>query len=67
MIEWSESQRMIRDMVRKFVEAEIAPNVEALEHGDTPPYEILRKMIKAFGMDEMARQRFQHQIAKDEK
>ena len=30
MIEWSESQLMIRAAVRRFVEAEIAPNVEAL-------------------------------------
>jgi len=39
--------------------------VEELEHGDTPPYEVLRKLFKTFGMDEMARQRFRHQIAKD--
>jgi len=65
MIEWSESQQMIRDAVRKFVEAEIKPNVEALEHGDLPPYELLRKMVRAFGMDEMARQRFRHQIEKE--
>jgi alkylation response protein AidB-like acyl-CoA dehydrogenase len=65
MIEWSESQQMIRDAVRKFVESEIKPQIEALEHGDTPPYDILRKMIRTFGMDEMARARFQHQIQKD--
>lgn len=55
MIEWSESQLMIRDAVRRFVESEIAPHVEELEHGDLPPYDILRKMYSAFGMDEMAR------------
>ncbi len=65
MIEWSESQQMIRDAVRKFVESEIKPQIEALEHGDMPPYDILRKMIRTFGMDEMARARFQHQIQKD--
>jgi len=65
MIEWSESHQMIRDAIRKFVEAEIKPRIEELEHGDTPPYEVLRKMIRTFGMDEMARQRFQHQIEKD--
>ena len=65
MIEWSESQQMIRDAVRKFVEAEIKPRLEELEHGDTPPYEVLRKMIRTFGMDEMARQRFRHQLEKD--
>jgi len=64
VIEWSESQQMIRDAVRKFVEAEIKPQVEALEHGDTPPYDVLRKLFRTFGMDEMARQRFRHQIEK---
>jgi hypothetical protein len=65
MIEWSESHQMIRDAVRKFVETEIKPQIEELEHGDTPPYDVLRKMIRTFGMDEMARQRFRHQIVKD--
>jgi len=65
VIEWSESQQMIRDMVQKFVAEEIKPHVEELEHGNTPPYDILRKLFKTFGMDEMARQRFRHQIAKD--
>ena len=58
MHEWSESQLMIRDAVRTFVENEIAPHVEELEHGDMPPYDLLRKMYKTFGMDEMARARF---------
>jgi len=62
MIEWSEQHLMIRDAVRRFVEAEIVPNLEELEHGDTPPYEVLRKMIQTFGMDEMARARFKGQI-----
>lgn len=55
MFEWSEEQKMMRDAVRGFVEKEIAPHVEELEHGDTPPYEILRKLYKTFGMDAMAR------------
>ena len=67
MIEWSESQLMIRDAVRKFVEAEVAPHVEELEHGDLPPYAILRKMFTAFGMDEMARARFEKQIEREKK
>jgi alkylation response protein AidB-like acyl-CoA dehydrogenase len=67
MIEWSESQQMIRDAVRKFVEAEIKPRLEELEHGDTPPYDVLRKLYSTFGMDELARQRFRHQIERDKK
>jgi alkylation response protein AidB-like acyl-CoA dehydrogenase len=65
MIEWSEQHRMLRDAIRRFVEAEIAPNLESLEHGDTPPYDVLRKMIRAFGMDEMAKTRFEKQIERE--
>jgi len=67
MIEWSESQLMIRDAVRRFVEAEVAPHVEELEHGDLLPYDILRKMFSAFGMDEMARARFESQIEREKR
>jgi alkylation response protein AidB-like acyl-CoA dehydrogenase len=65
MFEWSEQHRMIRDAVKRFVEAEIKPNLEQLEHGDMPPYDVLRKLISTFGMDEMARVRFQKQIARE--
>jgi alkylation response protein AidB-like acyl-CoA dehydrogenase len=63
MIEWSEQHLMIRDAFQRFVEEEIKPNHEALEHGDLPPYDILRKMYSTFGMDELARTRFEKQIA----
>ena len=65
MIEWSEQHQMIREVLRRFVEAEIVPNLEELEHGDMPPYDILRKMISTFGMDEMARTRFRKQIERE--
>jgi alkylation response protein AidB-like acyl-CoA dehydrogenase len=58
MIEWNEMHQQIREMMRRFVEAEVKPNLEALEHGDLPPYEILRKMIKSFGIADMAKARF---------
>jgi alkylation response protein AidB-like acyl-CoA dehydrogenase len=64
MIEWSEQHLMVRDLMRRFIDEEIVPNLEELEHGDTPPYDILRKLFKTFGMDEMARSRFSAQIAK---
>jgi hypothetical protein len=66
VIEWSEQHRMVRDAVRRFVEAEVVPRVEELEHGDLPPYEILRKLISTFGMDEVARARFRRQMEREE-
>jgi alkylation response protein AidB-like acyl-CoA dehydrogenase len=65
MFEWSEEQKMIRDAVRQFVEKEIKPHVEDLEHGDLPPYDILRKMFATFGMDAMARDSFARRIEQE--
>jgi alkylation response protein AidB-like acyl-CoA dehydrogenase len=59
MIEWSEQHLMIRDMVRRFVEAEIVPNLEQLEHGDMPPYEIMRKLVQTLGVADAARMRYE--------
>jgi acyl-CoA dehydrogenase len=63
--EWSDEQLMVRDAVRDFVEKEIKPHLDELEHGDLPPYDILRKMFATFGMDAMARDRFERQIARE--
>ncbi|MEA3077360.1 MAG: acyl-CoA dehydrogenase [Actinomycetota bacterium] len=65
MYEWSEEQLMIRDAVRQFVEKEIKPNLEELEHGDLPPYDILRKLFRTFGMDAMAKDSFHKQIERE--
>ncbi len=62
MIEWNEQQLTMRDAIRRFVNEEIVPIREELEHGDTPPYDVIRKMVKTFAIDEMARMRFRKQI-----
>ena len=67
MFEWSEEQLMIRDAVRQFVQAEIAPRREELEHGDLPPYDILRKLFATFGMDAMAREGFKARIEREKR
>jgi alkylation response protein AidB-like acyl-CoA dehydrogenase len=56
MYEWSDEQLAIRDAVRRFVDEEIKPNVEELEHGETPPYDVIRKLYRTFGLDVMARE-----------
>ncbi len=65
MYEWSEEQLMVQGAVRDFVEKEVKPHVEELEHGDLPPYDILRKLFSTFGMDAMARAGFEKRIAKE--
>jgi acyl-CoA dehydrogenase len=65
MIEWNDEQLMVRDAMRRFVEEEVKPNLEELEHGDMPPYDIIRRMLSTFGMDAMARDRFKKTIERE--
>ncbi|NYD44045.1 hypothetical protein BJY14_000028 [Actinomadura luteofluorescens] len=64
MIEWSEEDLMIRDAVRGWIDAEVRPNLDALESGELPPYDLLRNLYKTFGMDEMARSSFRSRPAR---
>src|SRR4029077_5256184 len=54
MIEWSESDLLIRDAVRQFINKELRPNVDALESGEMTPYPIIRKLFSEFGLDVLA-------------
>jgi alkylation response protein AidB-like acyl-CoA dehydrogenase len=67
MIEWNETHLAVRDAIRRFVESEIKPKLEELEHGDLPPYDLLRKLMATFGLVEMARARFAAELAKGER
>lgn len=49
--------------VRDFVEREVVPQREALEHGDLAPYDLLRTYVQTFGIDELARERFEREMA----
>jgi alkylation response protein AidB-like acyl-CoA dehydrogenase len=65
VIDWSDEQQMVRTAVRDFIAKEVVPHHRELEHGDLPPYDILRKLFTTFGMDAMARDRFARQRAGD--
>lgn len=65
VFEWSDEQVMMRDAIRRFIDDEVLPHLDDLEHGDLPPYDIVRKLYATFGMDAMARDRFDKQIAFD--
>src|SRR6267142_3841195 len=63
MFEWPEELEMVRVAVRDFVDTEIRPHRDELEHGDLPPYDLLRKLYAAFGIGAMARDSFERRIA----
>jgi alkylation response protein AidB-like acyl-CoA dehydrogenase len=54
MIEWSDTDLMVRDAVRQFVDKEIRPHVDELETGEMSPYPIARRLFSQFGLDAMA-------------
>jgi alkylation response protein AidB-like acyl-CoA dehydrogenase len=54
MIEWSDTDLMVRDAVRQFVDKEIRPHLDELETGALSPYPMVRKLFSQFGLDVMA-------------
>lgn len=66
MFEWSEEDLMVRDAVRGFIDKEVRPHRDALESGELPPFDITRKMLAAFGMDAMAKENLEAELAAEE-
>ncbi|OBK86005.1 acyl-CoA dehydrogenase [Mycolicibacter heraklionensis] len=64
MIEWSDTDELIRDSVREFIDREVRPNLDALESGELPPYPILRKLFADFGIDVMAAEAIKGRLEK---
>ncbi|MGH3968350.1 MAG: acyl-CoA dehydrogenase family protein, partial [Mycobacterium sp.] len=54
MIEWSDTDLIMRDTVREFIDKEIRPQLDTLETGEIPPYPIVRKLFSEFGLDVLA-------------
>ena len=57
MLDWTDEHAQMRAAVRDFVDRNVAPLREELEHGDLPPYDILRSYVRTFGIDELALER----------
>ncbi|MFE1591152.1 acyl-CoA dehydrogenase family protein [Nocardia sp. NPDC058705] len=66
MFEWSETDEMIRESVRAFIDKEVRPHLDELEHGDLPPYDIMRKLFADFGIDVMAAEAVDKMLAKEQ-
>ncbi|MEV6361583.1 acyl-CoA dehydrogenase family protein [Nocardia asteroides] len=65
MIEWSETDLMIRDAVRTFIDKEVRPHLDALDRGEMLPYPILRKLFSQFGIDAMGEDAVAKMLAKE--
>ena len=54
MFEWSDTDLIMRDTVRGFIDKEIRPQLDALETGEVSPYPVVRKLFSEFGLDVLA-------------
>ncbi|ORA22607.1 acyl-CoA dehydrogenase family protein [Mycobacterium aquaticum] len=54
MIEWSDTDLIMRDTVREFIDKEVRPHLDGLESGELSPYPFARKLFSEFGLDVMA-------------
>ena len=66
MFDWTEEQVAIREAVKAFVDKEVRPLQDDLEHGDLAPYDLIRKYFAAFGVGEMNAAAFDKAIEKAE-
>jgi alkylation response protein AidB-like acyl-CoA dehydrogenase len=64
MFGWSPEELAVRDAVRSFVDQEVRPLQDELEHGGLPPYDLIRKFFTTFGLDTMAGESFDRSIAR---
>ncbi len=64
MLDWSDEERQIADAVRRFVDEAVRPRLDAIEHGDEPPYDLLRQLYRTFGIREMALESFERALAR---
>jgi hypothetical protein len=55
----------VQEAVRAFVDAEVRPIREELEFGDLPPYDVLRKLWRSFGIDVMLGDAAEKMLAKE--
>ncbi|MGA7833894.1 MAG: acyl-CoA dehydrogenase family protein [Acidimicrobiales bacterium] len=59
MYEWSKEHEAIIAVMRRFVDEEVRPQLDDLEHNGRAPYEVLRTMFETFGLKDAARERFE--------
>src|SRR3954454_20988089 len=63
MFRFTDEQLMVRQMVRKWVEAKLRPANDALERGVELPYDLFRDFMKTFGIPDMVRAAFERKDA----
>ena len=64
MFELTEPQRMMQDMVRQWCDRELRPRLAQLESGELLPYDLMRDLVRQFGLAEVARASLEKRVRK---
>src|SRR4051812_15433863 len=59
MFGFSDEHKMVRQMIRRWVEAKLLPANEKLEKNEVLPYDLMRDFIATFGIADMVRSSFE--------
>ncbi len=58
MFQFTDEQKMVRQMVRRWTTSKLEPMVTAIEEGE-PPYELMRDFARSFGLPDMVKGSFE--------
>jgi alkylation response protein AidB-like acyl-CoA dehydrogenase len=65
MIEWSETDLIMRDTAREFIDKEIRPHLDQLESGEMSPFPLARRLFSEFGLDVMGAEAIKTMLDKE--
>ncbi|MCW5828345.1 MAG: acyl-CoA dehydrogenase family protein [Deltaproteobacteria bacterium] len=64
MFELNEMHKMTQQMIRQWCDKNLRPNISKLEEGEMLPYDLMRSMMKQFGLDAMSKMALQKRVKK---
>ncbi|MEK6608281.1 MAG: acyl-CoA dehydrogenase family protein [Myxococcota bacterium] len=67
MFDFSDEQKMVAKMVRRWCDEKLAPATDALERNEIQPYALMRDFAATFGLPDMARAAFSRMKERVEK
>jgi alkylation response protein AidB-like acyl-CoA dehydrogenase len=67
MFAFTDEQKMVRQMVKKWVDQKLRPANAALDRNELLPYDLMRDFAKSFGIPDMVRAGFDRMAARAEK
>ncbi|HKA91890.1 MAG TPA: acyl-CoA dehydrogenase family protein, partial [Haliangiales bacterium] len=65
MFAFSDEHKMVRQMVRKWVNEKLVPVNEALDQNQMLPYDLMRDFARTFGLPDLARAAFERNVNRD--